>query len=335
MVDNEDVSIAAKRYDIELSHWMDLSTTINPNGYPIKDLPIDVFHRLPTNHDGNQLERIARSAYGVPNGAGLISAAGCQVLIQMLPQLKAHRHVAIVGPTNSSHSGAWRAAGHRVEEVDSLDNASRSDVVIVVNPNNFDSQYYSPAALKKLADRLYESGGLLIIDEAHMDAVTKKSFIKYAELPNVIILRSLGKFYGLSGLRLGFAIGSSRHLGIIREMLGPWAVSGPAIHIGCSALTDQKWHKQMRQDLEIQTTHLGRVLSSRHIKSIGCHPLFHLIEVVDARTLHHQLANRAIWTRQFEQFPTWLRIGLPKSRAHFKRLEASLDEIIEIMPVAA
>ncbi len=326
---------AAKDYGIEPFKWLDLSTGINPNGYFIKDLPQSCFHRLPDPSDLSDLEAIARKTYSVPEGVGLIAAAGSEALIQALPQIFPTMKVAIVSPTFSSHEGAWLRYGHDVQLVDSLDDVGEATIVVVVNPNNPDGTITKPKKFRKLAESLKAKGGALIVDEAFADCSPEMSYVPLHDNGSVIVLRSIGKFYGLAGLRLGFAVGPERFLDRLRGLMGDWAVSGPAIELGQKALSDTEWATKNLQLLKLQSKLHKAVYERLSLKVVGGTLLFNLIEVTDARTLHHELAKRAIWTRRFDYNPNWLRIGLCKSQSDLKQFEALLKDALEAQIVAA
>ncbi len=320
---------AARDYGIEPFKWLDLSTGINPNGYFIKDLPQSCFHHLPDPTDLMSLEATARETYSVPAGVGLIAAAGSEALIQTLPQIFPTMKVAIVSPTFSSHEAAWRRYGHDVHLVDSLDEIGDATIVVVVNPNNPDGKIIKPKVFKKLAETLKAKGGALVVDEAFADCSLGTSFVPLHDNSSVIVLRSIGKFFGLAGLRLGFAIGPERYLERLKEIMGDWAVSGPAIEIGRKALGDHEWIEKSLQLLELQTKMHRAMYERVSLKVVGGTLLFNLIEVPDARTVHHELARRAIWTRRFDYNPHWLRIGLCKSQSDLKQFENALVDVLE------
>lgn len=69
------------------------------------------------------------------------------------------------------------------------------------------------------------------------------------EAGNIVVLRSFGKFFGLAGLRLGFALASEELAQKLSAWLGPWAVAGPALHAGLEAFADRDWQSAMRRDL--------------------------------------------------------------------------------------
>ena len=103
--------------------------------------------------------------------------------------------------------------------------------------------------------------GWLVVDEAFADVEPAVSAVALCPDLPVLILRSFGKFYGLAGLRLGFAIGAPEIIARIATALGPWPVAGPALLIGAAALGDQPWADRTRNTLEQQAHALDEVLA--------------------------------------------------------------------------
>ncbi|MCF6199662.1 MAG: threonine-phosphate decarboxylase, partial [Hyphomicrobiaceae bacterium] len=125
---------AAKRYKIPLADWLDLSTGINPNGWPVPPIPATCWERLPEEQDG--LLAAAQDYYGTDY---LLPVAGSQAAIQMLPTLFTHSRVGIIDPGYGEHHHAWQQMGHEVqrlspelmhEQLDTL------DVLVIIHPNN-------------------------------------------------------------------------------------------------------------------------------------------------------------------------------------------------------
>jgi cobalamin biosynthesis protein CobC len=321
-----DLTEAIARHGGASENWLDLSTGINPRPWPIPQaLPEDAWQRLPSRADAEALLDSARKAYGVPDRVDIAAAAGTQALIQWLPYLAAPGPVAIVGPTYGEHAAAWHNAGHPVIAIDDLNACpDNADHVIVVNPNNPDGRVADRAALTKIAAQLKERGGWLIIDEAFADVDPTVSAVALcADLP-VLILRSFGKFYGLAGLRLGFAIGSFDMIVRIATALGPWPVSGPALLIGAAALGDQPWADSTRRALQQQARALDEVLLRAGFTIAGGTTLFRLARHPQALRLHAVLAKQHIWCRSFDWADDLLRFGLPPDDAGLERLAAAL-----------
>ena len=92
-----------------------------------------------------------------------------------------------------------------------------------------------------------------VIDESFCDVTPAASHMASAPRPGTLILKSFGKFWGLAGLRLGFAIGDPALIADLRPMIGPWAVSGPALSIATAALSDPAWADTTRARLAADT----------------------------------------------------------------------------------
>ena len=322
-----DLTEAIARHGGAPGSWLDLSTGINPWPWPIpQHLPESIWQRLPSRADTEALTAAARKAYGASDDVQLAAAAGTQALIQVLPYLAAPGPVAILGPTYSEHALAWRNAGRTVVAIDDLGTCPESAVhAIVVNPNNPDGRVTDRAALTRLATQLKSRGGWLVIDEAFADIDPDVSAVALCSDLPVVILRSFGKFYGLAGLRLGFAIGSPEVIARIATALGPWPCSGPALLIGTAALGDQPWADRTRRALQQQARALDEVLVKAGFTIAGGTPLFRLGRHPQALKLHAVLAKQHIWCRSFDWADDLLRFGLPADIVGLDRLAAALS----------
>src|SRR3984957_9810429 len=321
-----DLTEAMARYGGSPQMWLDLSTGVNPWPGPIPaDLPSKSWQRLPSRADEAALMAAAREAYAVQAGAEVVAASGTQSLIQWLPQLASEGPVAIVEPTYNEHALAWRLAGHEAIACADLDDLpAEARHAVVVNPNNPDGRVTSRAALARAAALLRERGGWLVVDEAFADIEPETSVAGLcADLP-VVILRSFGKFYGLAGLRLGFAIASPQIARRISLALGPWPCSGPALNIGATALRDREWADHARIVIQHQARKVDAVLAEAGFTIVGGTGLFRLARRPDADKVHASLATQHIWCRRFEWTDDLLRFGLPPDDRDLERLAAAL-----------
>jgi cobalamin biosynthetic protein CobC len=305
--------------------WLDLSTGVNPNAYPLPALSPDAWTRLPDRARLAQLERLASARYGVPLGIEVVAAPGAQALIQILPRLCRAETVGILGFTYGEHEQVWRAAGARVVCVGTLEDLAGVDAAIIVNPNNPDGRLVARDKLTILADELARRGGALVVDEAFIDAAPTAASLAPALPEAAIVLRSFGKIYGLAGVRLGFAIVGGDRAEALRALLGPWAASGPAIEIGSAALADDGWLAATIADLSTRAAALDQLLIRRGFTLIGGAPLFRLVSHAKAQAIFDALGRQGILARRFPMRPDWLRFGLPADEAKFARLDQALD----------
>jgi cobalamin biosynthetic protein CobC len=322
-----DLGWADARYADAPRPWLDLSTGINPWPYPLAPPPTELWARLPSAALGERLRQAAALAYGAIDPAAIVSAPGSQALIQWLPRLRSRSSVAVLGPTYGEHAAAWTAAGHVVQIVSDINAAPNTCAVVVLgNPNNPDGRVIARDRLSPLADKLAERGGWLVIDEAFADVAPEASLAAEAHRPGRIVLRSFGKFFGLAGLRLGFALAEPSVAAALTAALGPWAVSGPAAWIGATALADRAWIAATRSRLAAATRMLDVVFEKHRVQIVGGTDLFRLIAAADAEPLFDSLCRHGIFARRFPQAPTWLRFGLPADDTAMARLDRALAE---------
>jgi len=316
---------AAQRYDIALERWLDLSTGISPFAWPVPPVPASVWQRLPEEADG--LDDAARDYYRTRS---MLPVAGTQAAIQALPQLRSACRVGIIAPGYAEHAQAWRRAGHTVETrgADALiEHADRYDVVVLIHPNNPGGDRFDVASLLPLHERLAARGGWLIVDEAFIDATPARSLCPFSDRDGLIVLRSAGKFFGLAGARAGFICAASTLLENLRELLGPWTLSGPTRYVLRQALLDRTWHAAARSRLIEASGRLADLLERHGLEpSAGC-AFFQWRIDERAAALHGALAERGILTRLFET-PASLRFGLPGDEVSFQRLEEALREVV-------
>lgn len=317
-----DLAAAEARWGRPAEGWLDLSTGINPTPYPIPAIDPAAWHRLPQHDRLRQLLETARACYSAPADASIVAAPGTQILIQLLPRLRPGARVAILGPTYGEHAACWAAEGAAVATVGSLKEAAAAEVVVLVNPNNPDGRIVGSESLLALADDLAARGGLLVVDEAFAEVTPGASVAAEAGRPGLLILRSFGKFFGLAGIRLGFALGAPGEIDRLARWLGPWAVPGPAIEIGIAALSDQGWQNETRACLLAAAKRLTDLLTAYGFADRGGTDLFRLVEHPQAARVWDRLGRAGILVRPFPDRPTLLRFGLPGDG--FARLAAAL-----------
>ena len=315
---------AAQQYQIPISDWLDLSTGINPNGYPIPDIPALIWQRLPEEQDG--LIPAAQHYYQCQS---ILAVAGSQAAIQSLPLLRCAGTTGIVSPSYAEHAYAWEKAGHKIVhmQADEIDQSiEQLDTLVLVNPNNPSAVTFSQKQCLGWLENLNQRQGWLIIDEAFIDCTPELSLSKLLPLKGLIILRSIGKFFGLAGLRAGFVLAEPAILTPLNELLGPWALNNPSRFIFTHALRDKAWHERTRQQLEQQSQRLNGLLSQYQLMPTGSTQLFQWVQTQYAAEIHQQLAKQAVFTRLFNQ-PASLRFGLPANEDEWRHLQEALQSL--------
>ena len=322
---------AAQRWGIPLADWVDLSTGISPWAYPVS-VPPSAWQSLPEEDD--ELTVAAARYYSHPAPLPL---PGSQAAIQYLPQVfaapGAPLDIVLPAPTYGEYAPAWHNAGHRVREVpfnELMAAAVSADIVMLGNPNNPTGQAYSVEELKALAQSLASRDrkeGWLVVDEAFADTQPSASLAAHAgtDIPNLIVLRSLGKFFGLAGARVGFLCATDTVRQRLAELLGPWAVAHPSRVAAAQALSDTGWQDEQRQRLNAACQQVDKLLQKHGITTSAGGDLFRYAAVLQAGALFEHLARRGILVRQFVE-PAALRFGLPGTTAEWQRLDSALKE---------
>ncbi|NKM66407.1 threonine-phosphate decarboxylase [Rhizobium leguminosarum bv. viciae] len=339
------ITAAAAAFGGRQEDWLDLSTGINPCPVALPDIPARAWHRLPDRHLVDEARRAARDHYG--SGEILpLPVPGTQSVIQLLPRLieddriavtdnkvavtdnkvaVTDKRIAVVSPTYGEYARAFASAGFAVDAVDDLAAiGSEHRLTVVVNPNNPDGRVWPTDTLIAAHDRMKAAGGLLVVDEAFGDTDPALSLASCApQLSNLIIFRSFGKFFGLAGLRLGFAIARGDILARFEDWLGPWAVSGPALSIAGSLLRSDV--SAICSRINERCTGLHAVLKGAGLRMAGGTAFFTLVADARAGDIYTHLCRHHILVRKFDYAPDWLRFGLPPDPAADRRLGEALQ----------
>lgn len=309
--------------------WIDLSTGINPHTYPMPLLSPEAFARLPEPDDLARLKQTAAGVYGAASADQIAAAAGTQILLPLLIEARfgsfspEGKTAAILSPTYAEHAQMARLAGFAVRETQEVADLFAADLAIVVNPNNPDGRLIARDKLLSLGRHLQAKGGLLVVDEAFMDVLAPGDSVADNVHDGLAVLRSFGKFYGLAGVRLGFAVTSEAVATRLSAWLGPWVIPGPTLAIGLAALSDTAWQLEMRQRLDREAGELDRLLSAAGLTVAGGTSLFRYLRHSEAQCLFRHLGQAGILVRRFADRPDALRIGLPRPD-QWKRLEEAL-----------
>lgn len=312
---------AAKRaFGDKAAPWIDLSTGINPHGWPgAAHVDID-WQRLPEREAIAGLEETAADYFGI-EPAHICAVPGSEIGLRLVGRLigGSARHIA---PSYRTHGEIFASSRHL--EFDQIEKERLDDAhLVLANPNNPDGRVIAPDML----DGLQPKRGWMLVDEAFVDCMPGVSIAaKVTDERRLAVFRSFGKFFGLAGVRLGFLIAPRPLVTEMHALLGAWPVSAAAVAIGQAAYADAPWIAMTRERLPKDAARLDALLSQHGIEAQGACPLFHLIRRDDAPVLFERLARAAIWTRPFAERADWLRIGLPADEEAYARLDEVLGD---------
>ncbi|AZQ83230.1 threonine-phosphate decarboxylase [Colwellia sp. Arc7-635] len=316
----------AKQYRIPTADWLDLSTGIAPNSYPIPDIALSVWQQLP-----QQSLKLISAAKQYYQCSELVITNGSQAIIKALPALYQQKNsnakdVYLPERGYKEHAHAWRIAGYNLhfyqDLLPEINLLTPHCVVVIINPNNPTGQFFAREVIKQYHHKVSQLEGLLVLDEAFIDVMpSKQSYCSEVHNKHCLVLRSFGKFFGLAGIRIGFLVANNDWCSTFTELLGPWQVNGPAQIIAERALSDNHWHTKQKKILnELRTTQermLRQVFPTTLIANItGC-DLFLTVsfhQADSAKELYHLLCQQGIYCRLADEQDT-LRFGITTEEA--------------------
>lgn len=320
---------AAEFWSVPLADWLDLSTAVSPFSYPLASPPSAVWQRLP--YLNPEFVKAACSYYGCKC---LLPVAGSQQAIELLPGLLKAERVAVPALGYSEHEIQWQAAGatlcryHDIHQLEALITQGELQVAVVINPNNPTGDVFPRERMLRLAALAAAHKTRLIVDEAFADATPEISLAgSCAE--NVIVLRSLGKFFGLAGVRVGFIVAAESLLSQWVDAVGPWEITGPSQWAAQQALQDSRWQAEQRQRLQQVSAQLSQLLQTRFPQAtVVKQPLFCSLYLPQTTgpAIFEQLARKGILVRLFTPSNAYslVRFGLLSSSSAFARLAEAL-----------
>ena len=326
----------AAHYKSDPQRWTDLSTGVSPFTYPLNEVPAALWNQLPQTDDG--LESIAKTYYQAVNEPVVV--AGSQAAIMALPAVLTAKLgkcgcVALPLVGYKEHQHAWvryQQDGQRwqIEYYDDFPSPTQiadCDVLVVINPNNPTGYVNAKQKLQEVHLDLQRRQGYLIVDEAFADSTTEISMLKNRqEMAGLIVLRSVGKFFGLAGARVGFVFAPLQIQTLLSELLGPWTVTGPSRWVVKKALADKAWQEATKQHIKHAALRLNQLLE-KYLKGRKAKTdLFITVYREDAVACHHHFCQLQILTRLCDE-KNALRFGLPADQQQWQKLENALLKI--------
>lgn len=357
------LSRALAKFGGRADQWLDLSTGISPYSWPVENVlanaPSSCWQQLP-DQDLYQATQSAAADYYAPllkaDPEQYVLASGTQAIIQQLPAFFSgyvyHKPVSelrvwLMAGSYGEHSYRWRKAGAQVVEKsakqlrDSLQDphAGLPDILLLVNPDNPSGESWTYDEIQNWQKRLSEDNGWLILDCAFADSNAERFSNNKAEgfsdnqngtehtlqsENNLLLLTSIGKFFGLAGLRFGCCILPAYWANSLTTQLGPWPVSGLTLWLAQQAFADHTWQQQNRQDIQCIQQQL--IEACQGLPVYGRTPLFVTLRSPEVEQWQRQLALQKIWSRCFKQ-QNLLRLGLPQQH-NLDRLRQALKSLI-------
>ncbi|WP_010543805.1 aminotransferase class I/II-fold pyridoxal phosphate-dependent enzyme [Sphingomonas elodea] len=312
-------NLTAARARFGEGNWLDLSTGINADAWPVPAALRADLAPLPGPAALATLEAAAACCFGTAP-EHVCAVPGSEMGLRLLGMLLGGRacHLA---PGYRTHGAIFADSMALAPDTPVPGNAT----LILANPNNPTGTLLLRETLEALLADRTAAGGWLVVDEAFADPHPDASIAPSAgDARRLIVFRSFGKFFGLAGIRLGFVLGPRTLLARYRRILGDWPIDATALAIGTAAYRDTAWIETTRIALPQRAEALDAVLRRHGLAPTGASPLFRLVEHPAAPALFERLAKAHILTRPFDYAPTWLRLGTPATGEALDRLDRAL-----------
>lgn len=265
------------------------------------------------------------AAHGIPE-SWVLPTAGAAEAFGLVARAVPARRAVVVHPQFTEPEAALRAAGravarHLLSAADGfrLDPATvdpAADLVVIGNPTNPTSVLHPAEALRELA----RPARVLVVDEAFLDAVPgQPQSLLGADLPGLIVLRSLTKTWGLAGIRAGYAAGHPSLLARLAEQQPPWSVSAPAVEALVACLEPAARAEAAAYARQV-TGWRDLLVAELAVAGFHCVPEprapFVLLDTsrLGPRSVRSRLAARGFAVRRGETFPglgaSWIRVAV-------------------------
>ena len=290
---------------------LDFSANINPLGMPAvaRAALIAAIDTLGSYPDPACVA--LRAAIGEHLGiasARIVVGNGAEQLIWWLPRLLESRRVLVTAPAYVDYQRAaevWQrplcSIQLRPEDSFALDlgrlaaQLRAGDLVWIGQPNNPTGGLVEPAQLREAV--IAHPQVDWAIDEAFIDFVEDAESAVRWELPNLIVIRSMTKFYALAGLRLGYAVLAPERAGSFARLLPEWSVNTLAAAAGCALLTDPglaTFAQRTRQLIRRERRRLGETLRGLGLRVFDSAANYLLLRLPDAGPQAADLASRLL-----------------------------------------
>ncbi len=197
-------------------------------------------------------------------------------------------------------------------------------LIVVVNPANPLGTVIPEKALIQILTAASDS--LVLLDETYWHFVGKSYLPLIEKYPNLIVVQTFSKAYGLTGLRLGMLFSAAENIQHLAKVNLPFAVNNLALKAGSVALADQQFIQQVVSNVKIESQLLQQELGKLGIATTACHTNFLLMKVGSrADEIYQALQDRGILVRNLNKYPLlqgYLRISIGRREDNQKFLEA-------------
>ncbi len=343
-----DVYRAAEETGIPVGEIIDFSASINPLGVPEpaarairENIGLLVHYPDPfaDSFSSTMAEHLGVASRSV------ICGNGSTELIYLLARVFRPRRVLVPAPTFSEYeraclmthgSSCVRHAlsprdGYALDPISFIGSLAGCDMAFLCNPNNPTGRLLDREAVLGIARAARRENCLLVLDEAFIDFMPDQSLVRDVEKnPNLIVLRSLTKFYALSGLRVGYGIFPDALASPIREHKEPWSVNTLAQKAAAAAIGDAAYRERTMALIPGEKDFLEKGFQQLGIGYIPSSANYYLLRTEQGPGIVPALRKKGVLVRDCSNFPGLdefcIRVAV-RSRHENSRLLAELGKL--------
>jgi threonine-phosphate decarboxylase len=289
----------AARFGIPAEQLLDFSANINPAGPPLSvltairgaverastlatypDLELVELKLAIAKYAGVQLENVSVANGFVPLLEAALRSLKIKRCLLPVPSFGEYRNAlenvgAAVTPYRLSSDKQFR---YEPDAILSTVLAYSCDAFLLGNPQNPSGAVCDAGSMQRLVDIAAQHSVTVLLDEAFIDYCPAMSWThRCAELANVIVFRSVTKFFAIPGLRVAYAIGSSSTVDAMNRFIAPWPITNFASDAVCAALKDESYAEESRLANERRRLAMETELARLKIATYPSHANFLLL----------------------------------------------------------
>lgn len=305
---------------IPVNAMIDFSASINPLGVPdsvarvIQESIGSLVHYPEPFAD--EFARHLAAGYALDPGS-VICGNGSTELIYLVARALSPRKVLLTAPTFSEYERACALQpgsscvrymlqsneGFQIDPSRFIDAMRGCDMAFLCNPNNPTGRILKREDVLEIADAAKRSSCYLVIDEAFIDFIPEYSVIdEVSKNDHVIVLRSLTKFYALSGLRVGYGVFPKEIAEEMKNYKEPWSVNTLAQKAGIAAINDSEYGTRTMAFMEKENSFLQNEFDRLGIEWVPSAANYYLFRMKNARETIASLRSKGILVRACSNF---------------------------------
>jgi len=341
---------------------MDFSASINPLGVS-KRVISEIIKELKNLHNYPDFDmkglRERLSQYHDIAPETIICGNGSTELIYLIPRALKPGRVLIPSPTFSEYEKACTMScelrvasyefkkendfdispdefisaikGDRTSELQTPNSELKCDMAFLCNPNNPTGHLLGKTEVLRIAEAAKEIKCLLVVDEAFIDFCPETSVINdVRDNPYLVVLRSMTKFYALTGLRIGYGVFHRDVIDRIKEFKEPWTVNNLAQKAAIAALDDSSYADETMRLMKNEKQFLEHSFHEAGIEFFPSAVNYYLLRIDNAGAIVKELRQKGILVRECSNFKgldsSYVRVAV-KSRRHN---EIMLKELLKL-----